>query len=171
MSKLRLLSILLALHIALAFSSCLYFGGSDDNTPPPNQTRYKPVTLDRDSFENSIRFAEPANMQNAGKIYVYKNWIFISDTNKGFFIYDNTNPSVPMLKSFLEVPGATDMAIRNNVIYINQAVDLITIHIEPDEKKVKILKRIPNIFPEKLSPNGQYYSSGAQTVVVDWIKI
>lgn len=149
-----------------SLQSCFYHV-HDDNVPEPYYL-YEPVYMSRQQLENSIKISASRSMQKAGKIYVKDNYIFITDENKGFHIYDNTNPNAPTLVSFLEVPGATDMAIKNNTIYINQAVDLVSVSIQNNQ--VTVHKRIPNTFPPKISPDGWSHSSGENEIIVDWKK-
>lgn len=159
----------LGMGILLTASSCIFDRREDDYIP--YASNYAPVVLNRADFEKSIKFSGTKSMQKAGKIYVYNQWIFISDTNKGFHVYDNTDPEAPVLKNFIEAPGVTDMAIRNNTIYINQAVDLVALTINPVTEQVQVLKRIPNIFPVKVSPDGFYQPVETnKEVVVDWIQ-
>jgi hypothetical protein len=43
----------------------------------------------------------------------------------------------PILRNrlhFYKAPGATDLAIKGNTVYINQAVDLVTATFDPDKK-------------------------------------
>ena len=125
MKNLKLLLYSITLVSTFSLQSCFY--PVDDS--PSRYSSYKPVYMSRQQLENSIKMLPPKNMNKAGKIYVKDSYIFITDENKGFHIYDNSNPNAPQLTGFLEVPGATDMAIKNNTIYINQAVDLVAVSI------------------------------------------
>lgn len=158
------LRMLLLIIVSNVMLSCIY----EDH--PRSYGDYRPVIMTREHFENAIKFKSAQPMQNAGKIYVFNDWIFISDTNKGFHIYDNSNPEAPVLKSFFEVPGATDLAIRSHTVFINQATDLISIQLDPGTNNFQLLKRIPNTFPIKYSPQGYSRPVDDHHVVVDWIK-
>lgn len=154
------------LTVTLMLQSCFYT--ADDNSSK-YYAPYEPIYMSRQQLENSIKMSDPRSMTKAGKIYVKDHYIFITDENKGFHIYDNSNPNAPQLTGFLEVPGATDMAIKNNTIYINQAVDLVAVTV--NNTTVNVHKRIPNTFPQKLSPDGSvYYNSGENEIIVDWKK-
>ncbi len=149
----------------LMLQSCWYMG-SDDDFHEPYVSPYEPIIISRDQIENSIKISEPRTMIKAGKIYVKDSYIFITDENKGFHIYDNSNPNNPQLIGFLVVPGATDMAIKNNSIFINQAVDLVAVNLINND--VVVQKRIPNTFPQKLSPDGWQHQVGENEIIVDW---
>lgn len=151
------------------------FGGVDDSayqspTPmPPNYySRYEPVIMKREAFESSISFKTIQPMIKAGKIYVKDNYIFIVDENKGAHLYNNQNPINPLEVSYLELPGATDIAIRNNQFYVNQATDLVSLTVNLSNQTVDVTKRIKNVFPAKRSPDGYTASVKSDEVVVDW---
>ena len=167
MKILKLLFFTVTLAGTLSLQSCFYNYHDDDDFPStPQYSQYTPVIMSREQMVNSIKMSEPKSMKKAGKIYVKDSYIFITDENKGFHIYDNSNPNAPQLTGFLEVPGATDMAIKNNTIYINQAVDLVAVSL--NNNQVKVQKRIVNTFPQKISPDGFNHYAGENEIIVDW---
>ncbi|GET45474.1 hypothetical protein [Capnocytophaga felis] len=134
---------------------------------------YEPENMERSAFENSITLSKTsgnANVKNAGKIYLKDNYMFIGDTNKGFYIYNNNTPEKPTLIAFLKIPGATDLAIRGDIMYVNQAVDLVAFSFDLSQNKITIHDRIRNTFPVLRSPDGYYPISSEGKVVVDWHK-
>ena len=84
-------------------------------------------------------------------------------------IYSNINRTQVIKKKFLKIPGATDIAIRNNALYINQATDLVVLTIDHNTFQVDVKKRLKDVFPELRSPDGEYYSENDK-VVVNWIQ-
>lgn len=167
MKNLKLLLFTVTLAGTLSLQSCFYNYHDDDDFPStPQYSQYTPVIMSREQMVNSIKMSEPKSMKKAGKIYVKDSYIFITDENKGFHIYDNSNPNSPQLTGFLEVPGATDMAIKNNTIYINQAVDLVAVSL--NNNQVTVQKRIANTFPQKISPDGFNHYAGENEIIVDW---
>jgi len=167
MKNLKLLLFTVTLAGTLSLQSCFYNYHDDDDFPStPQYSQYTPVIMSREQMVNSIKMSEPKSMTKAGKIYVKDSYIFITDENKGFHIYDNSNPNAPQLTGFLEVPGATDMAIKNNTIYINQAVDLVAVSLNINQ--VTVQKRIANTFPQKISPDGFNHYAGENEIIVDW---
>ena len=166
MKKIKVVLLLSTLACGFTLQSCFYHV-HDDNVAAPYY-QYDPIYMSRADLESSIKMSEPRAMQNAGKIYVKDQHIFITDENKGFHIYNNSNPNAPALIAFLEVTGATDMAIKNNSIYINQAVDLVAVSITNNQ--VTVHKRIKNTFPSKVSPDGYIHYAGENEIIVDWKK-
>ncbi len=134
---------------------------------------YEPEIMERSAFENSIAIVNASgtpSVKKAGKIYLKDNYMFIGDTHKGFYVYDNTDPTTPVLKAFLKIPGATDLAIRGEVVYVNQAVDLVAFTYDFTLQKITIHDRIRNTFPIMRSPDGYYPDYSENQVVVDWHK-
>lgn len=166
MKKINFLLIFVVFACLNTLQSCFYHVHDDHVTEPYYQ--YEPIYMTRTQLEGSIKISEPRSMIKAGKIYVFQDYIFITDENKGFHIYNNGNPTAPVLVAFLEVPGATDMAIKDNIIYINQAVDLVAVSIESIQ--VTVHKRIPNTFPSKISPDGYMHHAGENEIIIDWKK-
>lgn len=60
------------------------------------------------------------------------DFLIINEPNKGFHIYDNTNPENSKKLKFLEVLSSTDVSIKGNSIYTNNAIDLITLLVNDD---------------------------------------
>jgi hypothetical protein len=158
----------LSILICLVFTvqSCIYYGGTDDSV---NFWPEVPIVMDRMDFENAISFSAPKEMAKTGKIYVKDQYAFICDVNKGFHIFDYSDAENPVEIGFLTVPGATDMAIRNNLIYINQAVDLITVSYQSADNSFEVLHRARNVFPQKFSSQADYVDLAANQIVVDFV--
>jgi hypothetical protein len=132
------------------------------------QDPFTPVTLDRVAFENSVKSLPNQNIVKSGKIYIKDNLMFINEVNKGFHVYDYTNPETPIRIGFIQILGATDLAIRDNMVYINQAVDLVTLEYNPSNNSIVIKHRNKNVFPQKPSPNGTIANTTENQIVVDW---
>lgn len=159
------------------FLSCIFLSGivlfllnNCARRPERSMTepKYIETVMNRGEFENSVKISPPQKINKAGKIYLKDNYIFIGDTNKGFHIFDNSNPGTPLAIGFIEMPGVTDIAIREDVFYANQAVDLVTFKLKMETKEVEVLKRIRNTFPALVSPDGIHAFSDSTQVVVDW---
>jgi hypothetical protein len=155
---------LLLLLIVFTFSS--YLRLTNDDSWEENQ--YKPVLLQRSVFEKSIVLENPQTIIKSGKIYIKGDLMFINDVNKGFHVYDYSDPKNPVRLQFIKAPGATDLAIIDDVIYINQAVDLVTITYNAITKKIDITNRNKNVFPQKKSPNGFSGNHKENEIIIDW---
>ncbi|WP_108803684.1 hypothetical protein [Aquimarina sp. Aq107] len=145
---------------------------NDDDFPiEPTFSQYEPILLDRNDFENSVSLKDPISINTSGKIYSKDNLLFINEVHKGFHIYDNTDPTSPTPLKFLEAPGSTDLAIRDNMIYINQATDLIAVEYN-NADGITLTKRVINVFPEMRSPDGFLpFDIPENNVVIGWTLI
>ncbi len=151
--------------VALLLSSCWGIP-NDEDVPTEN---YEPVLMTRTEFENAVKALAPKEIVKSGKIYIKDNLMFINDVNKGFHVYNYSNPQNPIKISFIQIPGATDLALRNNIIYINQAVDLVTLEYNPVGNLINVTKRIKEVFPQKIAPDGFSSQNGSNKIVIDWI--
>jgi len=134
--------------------SCWHHRNTNDDqlTIDPVESTFKPVAVNRETFESTIAVSAARQIENAGKIYVNGDMVFINEVNKGFHVLDNRDPKNPENISFIEIPLATDLAIRNNTIYVHHAVDLVAMRFSTNS--VEILHRERNVFPRLNSPDG-----------------
>ncbi len=149
MKKLITLSIILA-----CTTGCIYGPGGDDDLDQPLYSQYEPITLSRQMLGESLQTLPAREVTNAGKIYVFNQLLIVNEFQEGFHIYDNQNPESPQPIGFIQVLGATDLAIRNNVIMSHHAVDLISFSYDDQTHEITLLKRLENVFPELISPDG-----------------
>lgn len=163
MKHLKLL--LLAAILPLLGSCCWSCPGDDE--PASRPQNYRAETMTREALEASVELTEPKAMEKSGKIYVKDNFLFVNDVNRGFHIYVYNNAGTPEAVAFLEIPGATDLAVRNNTLFINQATDLVTLAYE--NNAIMLVKRNRNVFPQKLSPEGDYANVDEDEIVTNWI--
>lgn len=163
--KIRLLFLLV---VPLVAGSCIGFGVDDDG--PVNMSQnYTAQIMQRDVFESAVQLWPPQSVEKAGKIYISDNLMVVNDVNKGFHIYNYANPQAPVPVAFLQIPGATDLAMRNNKFYINQAVDLVTIEYDKVNNTMAIKARSENVFPQKIAPDFSYANPGENEIIVNWI--
>lgn len=87
----------------------------------------------------------------AGKIYVYGNYIFQNDLYTGIHIIKNTDHD-PIKIAFLKIPLNSDIAIKGNYLYANNYTDLVVFDIT-DPAHPQFVKRVAGVFP----PESQEY--------------
>nr|WP_299343546.1 hypothetical protein [Allomuricauda sp.] len=154
----------------LLFYACWPTDDDDDvNIDPIFQSVYEPVYLSRANLENSILLKDPEPIVNSGKIYIKDNLLFVNEVRKGFHVFDNSNPQNPLKIKFIKVPGSSDLAVRQNMLYINQATDLVAVQFDLNSTELTVAKRVKEAFPVLLSPDGFYaYDIPENSIVVDW---
>ena len=162
--------ILFVTILCLLALGCTPNWGDDDNIAEPG-TNYEPVILNRTVFEASVNYeTTPRPIEKSGKIYVKGDYIFVNEVNKGFHIIDNSDPVNPNNVGFIKVFGSSDLSIKSNVFYANNATDLIAFKINENNQSIIINKRLNNVFPQIRSPEGfTYYELQDDEIIVDWV--
>lgn len=138
------------LFILFLLQSCIY--GHDDNIV--YEPLYTPVTQARSEFEKTLELQEPRQVMNAGKIYIKNDLIYLNEVGEGFHIIDNSDPEDPEPLAFLRIPLSTDLAIRDQTIYVHHGVDLVSLTYSISANELRVLHRERNVFPGLRSPEG-----------------
>lgn len=139
------------------------------------QTDYKPILMKRSDMEASIELREKRAIKKSGKIYRKGDLLFINEKYEGIHIIDNSDPTKPEPLAFLNIPGNIDMAMKGDIIYADNSVDLIAISY--DGTSVEVMERNRNVFPEMVPPDfgwvPQEYTPEnrpEETVIVKWVE-
>jgi hypothetical protein len=131
---------------------------------------YYAVYMDRDDLKKSVSYMETGReMKNLGKIYYKHPYLFVNEKYKGVHIIDNTDPAHPVKKGFITAPGCLDMAVKDKIIYLDNAIDLVSF----DLNTMSEISRELNVFPEPASPGGYvHYETDrpANLILVEWVK-
>jgi len=93
--------------------------------------------------EEAIAITEPVPMQESGKIYAYKNYIFVNDVNRGLHILDNTDPAAPQNIAFIKLEGNYDISIKDDRLYADSYGDLVVMDIS-DINNISFVTRMEN---------------------------
>jgi hypothetical protein len=130
-----------------------------------------PIYLSYEDFRNAIKTEPPQKIENPGKIYFYNNFLFINEYLRGIHVIDNSDPSSPQKQSFISIPGNVDIAIKNDILFADSYIDLISLDIS-DLENIKVIGRNKNIFPYVLPPYNEDYRVDEvdfeKGIVVDW---
>lgn len=161
--------LLMITSFSLAFMSC-------ENEDYEIYNVVTPVTMTLSELRSSVKILPPQKIINSGKIYVYEEFVFINDENKGIHIIDNTNPAAPKKISFLKILGNIDIAVKDEMLFADSFTDLVVFDIS-DIRKIAYKNRLDNVFPQSyISPtidnnlpvqyNYEFMSS--DKIIVDW---
>ncbi len=167
------LTIVLIALLQFFISSC--FNSDIDEPIPFSGSAYQPLIMERNNLENSITFIENRPLASAGKIYSYGKYILINEKYEGVHIFDNADPRNPVKTGFIKIPGCIDMAVKEGVLYADNAIDLVAININK-LPEISLEKRIKGIFPELAAPDLGYVpyehtidNRPENTVIVKWV--
>ena len=136
----------------------------------------EPIFMSSSTFRNSVKVStEPHKITNVGKMCFYKDYLYISEPEKGIHIIDNRNPENPQIVGFIELMGNADLTIRNEQLYADSYIDLVWFDIT--NPALPVLKgRLDSIFPTALPMTenqygidyAQCYNGSNQGIVIDW---
>ena len=128
--------------------------------------QYTPVMATQDQFRTKdVKTFNGFALKNPGKIYFYKNYLLINEAGKGIHFFDISNPSSPKEVIFYSILGNFDMAIRNDLLYADNVIDLVQIDIK-DVTKPRIVRRIENYNNQYTAPNQSHVAYYEKTNVV-----
>jgi len=125
--------------------------------------------MERSELEKSVFYQDKGReLISPGKIYHRSPYIYINERYKGVHIINNSNPEKPVNEAFIVAPGCIDMAIKGNILYIDNSTDLVAF----DLNTRKVTERIKNVFPEPVPPHHLYYYINRPEgfVLVGWKK-
>lgn len=158
----RLVAIFLAL-LPVAFSACV----KDKCTRAYTYSYYEPVYRTKAEVRDNIKSNSPKELVNTGKLYMYGNYIFLNEVDKGIHVINNSNPASPTNIAFIDIPGCVDLAVKGNTLYADLYTDLVTLDIS-NPSNVSVKKVIENIFPHRYWGGG-FVADNSQ-VIVEWKK-
>lgn len=138
-------------------------------------TEYEPILMERTELATSIKWVEPKIPGTTGKIYIKDNFLFINERFEGIHVYDNSDPTNPIAKGFITIPGNVDISVREDIFYADNARDLVAFRVV-NNSSIELLDRNENVFPELRPPDVfgipyQYTEENRpeNTVIVKWI--
>ena len=105
---------------------------------------YKTLTQARAEMKSNA----PQTLQNTGKIYVFGNYIFLNELNKGIHVIDNSNPSSPRNINFINIPNNVDLAVKGNYLYADSYSDIIVFDIS-NPANVTPVKFMNNVIKDR----------------------
>ena len=112
---------------------------------------------------NEINGKPAQALESPGKIYIYGDYLFINEINKGVHVIDNSNPSNPVNKSFINIPGNVDIAVKGNILFADIYTDLLTLDIS-NPLATRVTSVTSNVFPERRYGNG-FIADNSQYIV------
>jgi len=90
---------------------------------------FKPIYASSGTLKDLIRTTSAKPLSETGKIYVKGNLLLVNKPFSGVHVIDNTDPSKPLNKAFLEIPGNIDVAMKGNFLYADYAGKIAVIDV------------------------------------------
>ncbi|TDH27962.1 hypothetical protein EXU57_05720 [Segetibacter sp. 3557_3] len=129
-------------------------------------TLYYPVYKTSGEVRSNIKSNGARDIKIPGKLFVFGNYIFLNEVDKGIHIIDNSNPAAPVNKYFIDIPGNMDLAVKGNTLYADLYTDMVTLDIS-NPQQVVVKKIIDDAFPFRRYSNG--FISDTAKIIVDWV--
>ena len=108
-----------------------------------------PIFMKRADLEQSVKYeAGDRPLKNPGKIYCKDHYIYVNELYKGVHVINNSNPANPVKEGFIIVPGCVDMAVKGDIMYVDNAVDLVAF----DLINKQVTHRVKEVLPEPIAP-------------------
>jgi hypothetical protein len=134
-------------------------------------TANSPVYMSYDNLRLAVKQSAASDLVNPGKIYFKDQFIFIVEEMKGIHVFDNSNPANPVNKTYVEIPGNVDIAIKGDILYADSYIDMVAIDIS-DLTAIKEVGRVEKVLPYTLPPFDKKYPLArideAKGVVTGW---
>ena len=135
-----------------------------------------PITISKEQWrKESITIKENCVLSQPGKIYRKGDYLLISEINKGIHIYNNSNPYSPVEVGFIELYLNSELAVFNDILYVNSYTDLIMLDIS-NPSMITEVGRLKDIFTITIDQiaNGFDYSlpyemiDPNEVVIIGW---
>ncbi len=137
--------LLLLFTVSIAFVSC----EKNDNSKYANYLVAKPLKISKAEFKNGVDIIAPMPIEESGKIYAYKNYIFVNDKYRGVHVIDNSDPSDPKKVSFIKIAGNVDISVKDDYLYADSIMDLMVLDIS-DVNNITIVNRLENVLRDNI---------------------
>ncbi|MFC2123880.1 LVIVD repeat-containing protein [Bacteroidota bacterium] len=131
----------------ISLISLMFVGCEDDCNTTYYYIDYERVTVDLPQARMAVDIIDPEIISAPGKIYLYNQYLFINESGKGIHIVDNDDKRNPDQIGFINIPGNFDMAVKGNILYADNYVDLIAFDIS-NISDITEVKRLEGVFDD-----------------------
>ncbi|HEY4151461.1 MAG TPA: hypothetical protein VGM41_21125 [Chitinophagaceae bacterium] len=127
-----------AKQMTLPLACLLLLAGCIKDDCRHTYTLFSPVYQKLSALRAKVQSGPAQPLNNPGKLYLYGDYIYLNEQNKGIHVIDNSDPTHPRNASFITMPGNIDIAARGSVLYADMYCDLATLDISnPSAATVK----------------------------------
>ena len=130
---------------------------------------YSPVYKTLTQVRAEMKSAVPKPIKAPGKIFLYGNYIFMNEMDKGIHVIDNSNPASPSRIGYINIPGNLDLAVKGSYLYADSYSDLVVFDIS-NPVNVTPVKFMNNVFKEADRFWGNETNPDNVSVIVDYVE-
>lgn len=161
---------MIPLQLAAGFFALLVFSGCIKDHCRQTYSIYFPVWKSLSEVRANMKSNTPQTLTSPGKYYIYDNYIFLNERDKGIHVIDNSVPASPRKIAFISIPGNLDLAVQGTTLYADSYTDLVAFDIS-SPTNVVAEKIVPDVFPHRGSYLQHLRGSAnpdSIMVIVDW---
>ncbi len=128
---------------------------------------FEPQYITLPQARQAVEYKEPEVISTPGKIYLYNNYLLVNEIGKGIHIINNVDKTNPRQVGFINIPGNFDMAVKGDILYADNYVDLLAFDIS-DLSDIKEVKRLESVF------NDIYwfeYMNGQEVILAGYLEV
>jgi hypothetical protein len=146
--------------------SVILEGCADSCETKIRYTYFEPVYKTVEEMQAELKLAPAQPLKTVGKMYRRDHLLFVNDPGNGIHIIDNSSPSNPIQKAFLQIPGNYELAVSGNALYADNYGDLVVFDIS-DIDNIHEVQRMQNVFSGYFYP-ADFAADGARGMIVGW---
>ncbi len=130
--------------------------------------QYTSIALTTTQVRQGVGVSSPQPLVKPGKIYTKDGYLFINELKEGIHVIDNRDPSSPKQLAFINIPGNGDIAVRDQFLYADSYMDLVTFDIS-NLTDIHEVARVQNVFTQGQFDGGwwSYQSTVANALIYD----
>ena len=125
--------------------SCVVLLGAGTMLGCDGQTEANPIYMSYEELRSPLVICEEGPIKLDGTPYINESILLINNKNEGLHIFDNSDPENPIHQKYIQIPGVTDMEIKDGFLYANSYIDLLIIDIN-DINNINLAQRHENFF-------------------------
>jgi hypothetical protein len=130
---------------------------------------YSPVYKSLTQVREEMKSTAPQPIKTPGKIFLYGNYIFMNELDKGIHVIDNSNPSSPSRIGYINIPGNVDLAVKGSYLYADSYSDIVVFNIS-NPVNVTPVKFMNNVLKETDRFWGNKTNPDDVMIIVDYIE-
>lgn len=108
-----------------------------------------PIYLSYEDLRSAVKISSARDLIKPGKIYFKDQYVLINEMMEGIHVFDVSDPYHPQNKGFIEIPGNVDIAIKDNILYADSYIDLVSLDVSNFDNIIET-GRVEKIFPYTL---------------------
>jgi hypothetical protein len=115
-----------------------------------------PILMSRNEMEAAVKLETPRPIRKAGPTCLFKHALYVQERYEGVHVFDNSNPTAPVKKGFLRIPGSYHIAVLKGILVADNAVDLITFDLSNPLQPI-LKERVRSILSQTPAPYGTIF--------------